>query len=506
MRWSSVSVRVFTAFLVVMATFGGVTAYGAHSMRRLGDELRRLSRGYLQLRLDLHELQTLQSNLLQVMERVDDESQRSPSFVKGAVDTSRTYRRKNVRRVEDVVAGLLAETTDRDEADFLRDVEGRLTAIETTFEQDEPLFDRVYGPALAKPMATSTPAEIAQARGELLHREERVWKRDLGDLVRDLRGRVQEAEVKLERDERRALWATVGLALIAALFGLGAMALVQRALAPLTRLATGARKLASGDYQQRVPVAASDEIGSLAREFNAMAAALEEREQRLIRSERLAAVGKIAAQITHEVRNPLSSIGLNAELLEEELAGSSAEARELVRSIIKEVDRLGEITEQYLRFARLPRPKIEKEDLNDIVASLLVFLKEELAARKITVETRLAPDLPPIPADENQLRQALLNLLRNGAEAMRDGGRLTVATSAGHGEVRVSIADTGEGIALEHRVKIFDPFFSTKEGGTGLGLALTQQIVVEHGGGIDVESELGRGTTFTVRLPAMAPA
>src|SRR6185295_17199097 len=143
--------------------------------------------------------------------------------------------------------------------------------------------------------------------------------------------------------------------------GLGVMFLAQRALDPLRRLAAGAKQIARGDYRQRVEVGIPDEIGDLASEFNAMAAALEERELRLIRSERLAAVGKIAAQITHEVRNPLSSIGLNAELLEEELASlpGGAESQKIASAIVKEVDRLAAITEQYLRFARLPRPKLE---------------------------------------------------------------------------------------------------------------------------------------------------
>src|SRR5262249_54353208 len=156
-----------------------------------------------------------------------------------------------------------------------------------------------------------------------------------------------------------------------------------RLLRPLRRLAEGARRIALGEYKQRVDAAAPDEIGALAREFNQMAQALDEREQALIRSERLAAVGKIAAQITHEVRNPLSSIGLNAEMLEEELTG---EAQKLARAIVKEVDRLTEITEEYLRFARLPRPKLEREDLRELVTELLVFMKSELESRKIDLQ------------------------------------------------------------------------------------------------------------------------
>jgi len=171
---------------------------------------------------------------------------------------------------------------------------------------------------------------------------------------------------------------------------------------------------------------------------------------------------------------------------------------------VKEVDRLTEITESYLRFARLPRPRLEREDVGAIVSSLASFMKSELGGRGVEVALELGA-LPLIAADEHQLRQALLNLMRNAAEAMPGGGRLTVSARFLDDEraVELRIADTGQGIAREHLAKIFDPFFSTKDGGTGLGLALTQQIIVEHGGSIAVESEPGRGTAFTVRLPAL---
>jgi hypothetical protein len=232
MRWSSVSAKVFIAFLVVMAAFGGVTTYGALAMRRLDDELRRIARGYLTVRLDLHDLQTYQFNLLQHMERTDEEFQRSPRFVKTAVDSARAYRKKNLKKVEDTVARLRAEATEPDEAAFLEGVAARLRGIGAVFEENEELFDKVYGPALGKPRAV-TPDEAAAAREKLLRREERVWKKDLGDLTRDLRLRVQEAEAQLDRHERRALWATVLLAILAVLIGLGVMVRVGRALAPL---------------------------------------------------------------------------------------------------------------------------------------------------------------------------------------------------------------------------------------------------------------------------------
>ena len=161
-----------------------------------------------------------------------------------------------------------------------------------------------------------------------------------------------------------------------------------RTLRPLTVLRARARQVAGGDYAQRTGVTSQDEIGDLARELDAMAAAIQEREQRLIRSERLATVGRMAAQIAHEVRNPLSSIGLNAELLGDEVNDKGDEPRRLIASIISEVDRLTEITETYLRFARLPRPKLEREDLGVVVASVADFARGELAQARIALVRR----------------------------------------------------------------------------------------------------------------------
>jgi signal transduction histidine kinase len=210
------------------------------------------------------------------------------------------------------------------------------------------------------------------------------------------------------------------------------------------------------------------------------------------------------------VRNPLSSIGLYAELLGDEIVDRGDEPKRLVASIISEVDRLTEITETYLRFARLPRPKLEREDLGAIVTGVLEFSRAELAQAGIALDLDVAPGLPEVAADEAQLRQALLNLVRNAREAMsnRPGGRLRVVVSGVGGEgtpndVRVTVQDSGSGIPPEHLGQIFDPFFSTKERGTGLGLALVQQIVVEHGGRIDVESGPETGTTFTLVFPVL---
>jgi signal transduction histidine kinase len=285
-----------------------------------------------------------------------------------------------------------------------------------------------------------------------------------------------------------------------------AVAFMWRTLRPLHVLRAQARQIAGGDYGRRTGVRSRDEIGDLARELDVMAEAVEEREHRLIRSERLATVGKMAAQVTHEVRNPLASIGLYAELLGDEMA-EGTESKRLVASISSEVDRLTEITETYLRFARLPQPRLEREDLGALVASVAEFARAELAQAKIELQLEF-PTVPlEVAADENQLRQALLNLIRNAREAMTAGGHLRISVKREADDMAsISMTDSGAGISAENLPKIFDPFFSTKAKGTGLGLALVQQIAVEHGGRAEVTSDgvAGAGTTFRLVLPARA--
>jgi len=223
---------------------------------------------------------------------------------------------------------------------------------------------------------------------------------------------------------------------------------------------------------------------------------------RLIQTERLAAIGRMAAHVTHEVRNPLSSIGLNVELLEEEIEDRGAEPKALLRSIQREIDRLTEVTEEYLRLARLPMPRLEPEPLGELVDEVGRFVSRELEASGVTLSVDVAGDLPLVAADEPQIRQALLNLLRNAKDAMPEGGEVKIDARPLDGGLAIRVRDHGEGIAEEARRHIFDLFYSTKERGTGLGLPLTQQIVAAHGGRIVCEDADGGGTLFTMWFPA----
>lgn len=230
-------------------------------------------------------------------------------------------------------------------------------------------------------------------------------------------------------------------------------------------------------------------------------------QQQIIQSERLAVVGKMSANVAHEIKNPLGTIVLNAELLEDELShlgtAETEEARQLLGVIKSEVDHLLEVIEEYLQFARLPKLKLELGNINEVVSNLLFFLKEEASERNVLIQEELADILPLVLMDAKQLRQALLNIIKNSFEAMPAGGKLTVSTGHKDGKVEIAIADTGRGIPEENLDLIFTPFFSTKHGGTGLGLSITSHIIQEHQGSINVKSYVDLGTVFTISLPAL---
>ena len=227
--------------------------------------------------------------------------------------------------------------------------------------------------------------------------------------------------------------------------------------------------------------------------------------QKLVESERLAAIGRIAAQITHEIRNPLSAIGLNIELLEDDIPAlpnqRQQEARAVLGAVSGEIDRLTAITEGYLRVAKLPAGQNQFGDIGDLLADLCAFSQEEAARQEVRLELRIGQNLNTIPFDEGRLRQALLNLLQNALSVAGRGGTVRLsALPEQSGGVKVTIADTGPGISLENKDKIFDPFFTTRKKGTGLGLSLTKEILHEHSTSIEIsDSNLG-GAAFSFVL------
>jgi two-component system, NtrC family, sensor kinase len=383
------------------------------------------------------------------------------------------------------------------------------------------------------------------------------------EAVRSQRDTVADAG---RRAQQRALVITIAAAVVSMI----ATLLVIVTLRPLRRLAVSVRRIGRGEWRERIEVSPrperDDEVARLAREVNMMAATLEERERRLLHGERLAAIGRLAAQITHEIRNPLSSVALNAELLEDELdslgkldalgrVGGVAEARALLARISGEVDRLTQITEAYLGFARRPKPHTAKIDLGPVLTDLLDFTATEHERNRIEVVRELPADPVWVEADAGQLRQALLNLLRNAQEAVLEAGSpidlanmadmpntpdsgvgdllddlepvdsrdqaepgaapgpasvgtITVSLSCKDGQAFVVVADTGPGIPMPahgNLDRIFEAFVTSKTHGTGLGLPMVQQIAVDHGGGVRLLQTGPGGTQFELRLPACGP-
>lgn len=228
------------------------------------------------------------------------------------------------------------------------------------------------------------------------------------------------------------------------------------------------------------------------------------------RRKSLAAFAQLAAHVAHEVRNPLSAIMLNAELLEEEAARcnceSAAESKGLIASIRSEAERLQHLTDEYLAFSRPPRPSAASHNLNAVVDDLAHLVREEAARSGITVESELSHACPCAVFDPQQVKQAVLNLVRNAIQAMPEGGRLRIRTSVrGDNRVALTVEDTGPGIAPELRCRMFEPFFTTKPTGTGLGLPLALHIIRDHGGDIELASADGGGARFTVLLPLAPP-
>jgi two-component system sensor histidine kinase HydH len=231
-------------------------------------------------------------------------------------------------------------------------------------------------------------------------------------------------------------------------------------------------------------------------------------ELQLRRADKLAALGTLASGVAHEVKNPLYAVNLNLHLLTTELESShpsQAEIKSYLDILRSEIQRIHRIVENFLRFSRPSLPEVKPLDLNALIERILSLVAFEAADHRINMETHLDPTLDSVPADEGQLTQVLLNFIINAVQAMPSGGTLTVSSQHENGWAHVTVKDTGEGIKPEVLPHVFDPYFTTRSSGVGLGLAITHRIVEGHRGTIDVESTAGKGTVMTVRLPLEAP-
>jgi len=217
-------------------------------------------------------------------------------------------------------------------------------------------------------------------------------------------------------------------------------------------------------------------------------------------SERLAFTGRIAAGIAHEIRNPLGNVSMSVQQLKKAFTEDSPWAKH-IEVIIRNTERINFLITELLNSARPPKLNIQSHDINKILESTLDSIKTKLTSQQIGVHKQYCPGFPVIHVDKEQISRAFSNIMLNALESMPDGGSLTIVTEIEEDFFTVKIQDTGKGIPEEDIIRIFDPFFSTKSSGVGLGLSICYGIIVSHGGIVGVESETNKGTTFTISLP-----
>jgi signal transduction histidine kinase len=281
-----------------------------------------------------------------------------------------------------------------------------------------------------------------------------------------------------------------------------------RVTRPVRKLAAVAREVSKGNWKARVDERGGGEIGQLARAFNQMTQQLSEQREHLVQAERVAAWRELARRLAHELKNPLFPLQTTVENLQHAKDKSPAQFEEVFREstgiLLAEIENLEKIIGRFSDFARMPQPELSSVNLNDIVRGVVKLFEAQFSAvgrPPITSEFHLAEDLPSIQADAALLHRALENLILNAMDAMPAGGVLMLRTNREKAEVHLEVSDTGTGLAPEECERLFTPYYTTKQHGTGLGLAVVQSVISDHGGRISVESEMGVGTSFHIYLP-----
>lgn len=277
---------------------------------------------------------------------------------------------------------------------------------------------------------------------------------------------------------------------------------------PIAGLVEANRRLAQGDMTVRVPAYGNGELAVLGRSFNSMVETLHQTQQELLHKEKLASMGQLAAGVAHEINNPLGTILLFSDVMYKE-APEDDPRRDDLKMIINETTRCKNIVADLLNFAWQQEVLAQETDVHDLLEKVVEGVRLQPIFKKVEIVRRFSPALPIIQADPAQLQQVFVNLLNNAAEAMEEGGTITLATRPVNSQwVEIKVSDTGRGILEENLGKLFTPFFTTKAlgKGTGLGLSIVYGIIKMHRGQIAVQSQVGQGTTFTVTLPVRLPS
>lgn len=479
----SIRTKVIGSFLAILFLFGGVSFYTYLRSRHTNQRLTLVSELFLPLSRQVVQVQAGVQSLADEMRQF---------YFKPEVDSERGTFSRMARDLypyaiqkKFVGAERILSRQEYENNKVVRELSLILARARDTFEQLSNTTEKVKFESL-----------YSELRGQLQSISHRVD------------GECEKITLEAQREGKENLISSLALSVLVGLVGLFCVILAYRVLNPLPVLISSLKKITDGDYEQSVKVKTSekDEISLLAREFNRMLSALKQRDKKiqaqqkeLLQAERLAAVGQLSAEVVHEIRNPLNSISLNIDWLESELKNPDPEISKTVKSISREIERLGQITESYLVRARVPSQEQQKTPVNELIREIIEFEKEESVG--VVIETEFAPGEIFVKTDRSRLKQAFLNVLKNAKEAMPKGGKIRVRTVNSDNVSQILFSDTGSGMNEATKKKSFQPFFTTKHNGTGLGLALTKEIVEEAHGSIFVSSQLGTGTTFTFQFP-----
>lgn len=512
-----IATKVFIAFAGVTLIFSIVLMFGVYRTQMLHGQLRALNHRIVPLTLQLSDIENDLKSFHIVLNEND------PTVLRRTLQLTRllnTMPDNLGERLENAAATAdLSALPDvpASEARAFSDIHRQIVDLERRGADFSDRTVEFSALVLAEHRVDGTEDEdIAELQEELREEARRLDTR-LAAVRGELQSATDEALVRADDTERTSVYGLGLLSIIALIIALFMMYVVIVTLRPLTDLTEAAKRIGKGDYRPLAtkdrPIRGGDEIALLTREFNAMAHRLAERDERLraqhaelLKSERLATIGRMTSLITHELRNPLSSINLNAEMLmdslhERGIDPDDPEVMPQLQTIIEEVDHLRDITEEYLVYARLPSPDLRCEDLDDIVQSLIDFHIWEWNQDQVDVELTVNASPIKILGDAHQLRQALLNIIKNAVEASDPEDTVEILVSRQNDRAIIRVSDDGAGMSEDARQRLFEPFFTTKSSGTGLGLPMTQQIIEQHRGSIDIDSSPGVGTTFTISLP-----
>ncbi len=377
-----------------------------------------------------------------------------------------------------------------------------LDPVSSEYFRNTPREIEAYKALLKKITSRNVPDEKAKTIKLALREQGHQLMGEILDTTKKLKDHLDAQVLRYKEISFLLLWIAIPIGLLLCLF------LAEWILEPIEYVRKKAIKVMSGELSAipLEPVAKKClECDGLVRSINKMLDTIETKQQQLVQSEKLAAIGKVTAGIAHEINNPLNNINLTAEVLLEDMENMSPEEREeFIRDILVQTERAREIVHNLLQFSRMKKAAIrEKIDVADLVENTFALLKNELKITHTKVKSSFKKGMAFVIGNPNQLQQVLVNIILNAVQAMGEGGSLEIALEVDkkNKKILLSVKDTGPGIpknVLEH---ILEPFFTTKKDGTGLGLSVSYGIIKAHKGNIKIQSEEGKGTTVIIELP-----